>query len=350
MWLLVATAAAAVTYWLVENPVRHSKFLIGRRWASVILGLCLIGATVVVTTYERQRLTVDLGTLASATPGSICRSPSSSDVSKVRSMYSSDHPRRGDEADVHDHSVLLVGDSTSCSLLVGLEAVGSSYGIQFENGAVIGCGVVSGTLVPEYTGGLNFTAYTHQCQGEANRAESLAFERYHPSLVVWGSTEEHSSIIVGTAHGSGVLVSGTPKWKSVMLGRMDTRVEKFLATGAGVILMLEPPPPHTPDLVPPSTQNREVTSSQDVNYEQMNDLLRQVAARHPHKVAVVNLEARVCPSGPPCPFTVTGFDPRPTSVWQAVRPDGMHYVTNRSSLWVAEWLVPQITAASRGIP
>jgi len=220
--------------------------------------------------------------------------------------------------------------------------------MQFENGAVIGCGVVSGTLSPFYVGGVNIMAATHQCQGEANRAESMALERYHPSLVVWGSTYEHSSILVGTANASAVLVPGTPKWKSVMLGRMDTRVEKFLGTGAGVILMLEPPPPHTPDLVPPPARNGQV-NSQDVSYEQMNDLLREVAARHPHKVAVVNLEARVCPSGPPCPFTVIGFDARPKSVWQALRTDGTHYLTPKSSLWVAEWLVPKIAAASRGI-
>ena len=348
MWLLVATGVAAITYWVLENPVRHSKFLIERRWASILLGLCLIGATVGVTTYERQRFTVDLGPLASATPGSVCHSPSSSDVANVRSTYVSSHPPQVDEANVADHSVLVVGDSTACSLLLGLAAVGPSYGMQIENGAVVGCGVVSGTLGPFYSGDLNLTGYTDECQGEANRAESLALERYHPSLVVWGSTDEHNSIVVGTAHGSRVLAPGSPTWDSVMLHRIDTRVEKFLATGARVILLLEPPPPHTADLAPPSTPNGQV-DSQDVNYGQMNDLLTEVAARHPHKVAVVNLDARVCPSGPPCPFTVTGFDPRPASVWQALRPDGIHYLTNRSSLWVGEWLVPRIAAASRSI-
>ena len=246
------------------------------------------------------------------------------------------------------HSVLVVGDSTSCSLLVGLAAVGPSYGMQIENGAVVGCGVVSGTLPPFYSGDLNLTAYTDECQGEANRAESLALERYHPSLVVWGSTDEHNSIVVGTAHGSRVLAPGSPAWESVMLHRIDTRVEKFLATGARVILLLEPPPPHTADLAPPSTPNGQV-DTQDVNYEQMNDLLSEVAAKTRTQGRSGEPRSSGLPSGPPCPFTVTGFDPRPASVWQALRPDGIHYLTNRSSLWVAEWLVPQIAAASRGI-
>ncbi len=348
MWLLVATAAAAITYWLLENPIRHSKFLIGRRGASIILGLCLIGATVGVTTYERQRPTVDLGPLASATAGSTCRSPSSSDVARVRSTYLSGHPPRVNKADAPYHSVLVVGDSTACFMLVGLEAVGSSYGMQIENGAVVGCGIVSGTLNAFFVGGQNTTAYTHQCQGEANRVESLALERYHPSLVVWGSTMEHDSVVAHTARGNTLLVAGSPRWDSVMLRRMDTRVKEFLGTGAKVILLLEPPPPHTADLNPPSGPKGQ-PNSEDASYEQMNDLLRKVAARHPHQVALVNLENRVCPSGPPCPYVVPAFDPRPTSVWQTLRPDGIHYLSNRSSLWVAEWLVPQIATASRAV-
>ncbi len=348
IWLLVATGAAAATYWFLENPVRHSKFLISRRWASIIVGLCLIGATVGVTTYERHRVTLNLGPLASALPGSICYSPPSSYVSKDRSTYLSGHPERRDGAGVHNHSVvLLVGDSTSCSLLTGLEAVGPTYGMQFENAALLGCGVVSGTLPPFYIGTTIWVAYTSQCQGDANRTESLALERYHPSLIVWGSAVEESSILVATAHGSRVLVEGSREWKSVMLRRIDTRVQKFLGTGAGVILTLEPPPPDNADLALPSTQNRQLTST-DVSYGQMNDLLKEVAAKYPHRVGVVNLESRVCPSGPPCPFVVTGFNSRPTSVLQTPRPDRLHY-TPESSLWTAEWLVPQIAAASRGI-
>ena len=59
--LLVATLAAIVTYRLIENPVRHSRRLIQRRWASLVMGLCLIGATLVVTTYEQHRPALNLG-------------------------------------------------------------------------------------------------------------------------------------------------------------------------------------------------------------------------------------------------------------------------------------------------
>ena len=92
--LLVSALLATLTYLFVENPVRHSRFLGRRRWASLLMGLCLIIATLAVTTYEERRPTLDLGALASATAGSICHSPAPSTVSGLRNS-SSFAPVRG---------------------------------------------------------------------------------------------------------------------------------------------------------------------------------------------------------------------------------------------------------------
>jgi peptidoglycan/LPS O-acetylase OafA/YrhL len=62
--LLVATAVAIVTYLVLENPVRHWKRMVQRRGASIVLGACLIAATLAVTTYEQKRPSVNLGSLA----------------------------------------------------------------------------------------------------------------------------------------------------------------------------------------------------------------------------------------------------------------------------------------------
>ena len=333
--LLVAGLLATVTYLFVENPVRHAKFLVRRKWASIVLGLCLIAATLAVTTFERGP-TVDLGAIAQATTGSICRSPSPSDVAHLRSTYAPGTAREGNKSELK--SVVVIGDSTACSLLVGLQAVGPSYGLQFENGAVIGCGIVSGEIAPYYLDGHNVVAYTKSCQGQANRAESVAIEQHRPGLILWGSTEERSSIVINTAHGTKVLVSGSPEWKSVMLQRMDTRVKKFLATGARVVLMLEPPAVHT---------SASTADSEDVAYERMNAILTEVAAKHRREVTTVDLLPRVCPSGPPCQAIVPAFNPHPKTVAQTVRPDGIHYLPN-GSLWLARWLVPRIAEAGNG--
>ena len=182
--LVLSGLLATATYRFFENPVRHAKFLLRRKWASLIMGLCLIAATLAVTTYEQRRPTVALGALAQATTGSICRSPSPSDVARLRSTYAPGSAEKDGKTQLK--SVVVVGDSTACTMLIGLQAVGPSYGLQFENGAVIGCGIVSGVIAPVYLEGHNVVAYTTLCQGQANRSESAAIERFHPSLILWG--------------------------------------------------------------------------------------------------------------------------------------------------------------------
>jgi peptidoglycan/LPS O-acetylase OafA/YrhL len=337
--LLFATLIAIVTYRFLENPARHWTFLRQRRWASLVMGLSLIVTTLAVTTYEEHRPTVDLGILATASRGSACLSPATSVVSQLRSSYYSGHPQRAQESDYQ--SVVVVGDSTSCALLPGLEVVGPSYGMHFEDGTVIGCGVVSGLLAPYYVDGLNVSAGSEICQGEANLVETRAIERYRPSVIVWGSTEERDSIVVDTPTGSKVLDSGSPEWKAVMLRRVENRVGQFVATGARVILLLEPPKVH-------ALHHQGPPDSTDLTYEHMNTLLREAAARHPSHVAVVNLESRVCPSGPPCPYVVDGFGSTVATATRAIRPDNTHYLP-AGSLWVARWLVPQIALATKNL-
>ena len=126
--------------------------------------------------------------------------------------------------------------------------------------------------------------------------------------------------------------------------------------GARVILLLEPPEVHHVNgansenvgalLNTPLAHGGGRPDAGDVAYERMNALLRKVAAKHPDHVAVVDLESRVCASGPPCSYVVNGFDATPSSVQQILRPDGVHYLPD-GSLWVAQWLVPQINAAAK---
>jgi peptidoglycan/LPS O-acetylase OafA/YrhL len=52
-WLVVAVIAAAITYSLVENPIRHASFG-GRRWAPIALGVVLILVSVGVSTVKLQ--------------------------------------------------------------------------------------------------------------------------------------------------------------------------------------------------------------------------------------------------------------------------------------------------------
>jgi len=188
---------------------------------------------------------------------------------------------------------------------------------------------VSGRLAAFYYYGVNLVGYTRDCQREANHAESSAIRREKPQIIVWGSTLERSSIAINTPTGSKVLIKGTPQWDAVMLQRIDARVRQFAAMGVKVVLLLQPP------FVNDGSPTR--PTPDDADFERMNAMLREVAAGDPNQVRLINLESRVCPSGPPCPDMVDGLE---------VRTDHEHYGP-AGSLWVAEWLVPKIVAADR---
>lgn len=315
--LIVAIVLSVVTYRLVENPIRHLPLLAMRRWASVTMGVCLIGSGLAWSTVGVRHTQVAVP-LADVPSGTRCPSPTANTIEALRAYYGvKSTPYRS------PIRMVVVGDSTACTMLAGLTAIGTSYGVQVVNGAVVGCGIVSGRL--------DSLPYTKYCQGEVDHAEDVAIENGNPSIVLWGSTDEQFSIVVDTPTGSKVLTSGTLQWKAVMLRRIDTRVRQFIATGAKVVLLLEPPSwsPGHPTRPTPS----------DLAYERMNVLLRQVAARNRGRVGLVDLGLRVCPSGPPCPLVVNG-------IW--VRGDGLHYSLG-SSVWVARWLIPQILATAKNL-
>ena len=78
---------------------------------------------------------------------------------------------------------------------------------------------------------------------------------------------------------------------------------------------------------------------QDKTFERLNAWLTEFAAHTPH-VRLVDLAARVCPSGPPCPLVVDDI---------ASRGDGAHFTTS-GALWVARWLMPQLGIAALDRP
>ena len=140
--------------------------------------------------------------------------------------------------------------------------------------------------------------------------------------MLWASTWERDALAVGSGNQTAV-VQGSAQWYAVLTQRMDARVRQFTGTGATVVMLTQPP---FYDGGNPSSP-----TPGDFDFERLNSLINQFASHTPD-VRVVNLAARVCPSGPPCPLGVG-------NVW--VRGDGAHY-TSQGSLWVARWLMPQL--------
>jgi len=322
---------AVGTYALVENPIRHSRILMTRRWASVATGLCLIASSLTVTTFAAHGYSAPATTAnaANGVSGTTCPSPTNKQISKLHFAPRSTRHAAGAPGVPEKTLMVVVGDSTACTLLIGLAAVGAAYGMSVESGAVIGCGIVSGWLAAYYYDGVDFNAYTKVCQNRARAAEESAFRLGRPDIILWSSTFERAAITVRTPTGTKVLIQGTSQWRKLMLRRMDSRLQQFIATGAIVVLLLQPP------FVNIGSPTR--PTSKDANFALLNTMLRQLANRHPGHVGVLDLSARVCPSGPPCPYRVGGL---------IVRPDDEHY-GSAGSLWVATWLVPRILSTVR---
>ena len=144
--------------------------------------------------------------------------------------------------------ILLVGDSTACTMLPGLEAVGAPAGVQIENAAVIGCGVVSGQIAPDIAKGRNVNSASRLCQSRAAAAEARALR---------SGTSEYRP--VGEHLGAQLAVGRkrqppegahhrSPQWYAVLRKRMEQRVRQFTATGATVVMLTQPPfvDPETP--------------------------------------------------------------------------------------------------------
>jgi hypothetical protein len=254
--------------------------------------------------------------------GDRCPQPSKEEVSSL--LGNGAAPSRKVQA-----RVLVVGDSTACTMLPGLEAEGDLAGFKVEDAAVIGCGEVSGTIAPNFVNGENTNSSSRYCQSRANTAVSSALKLGAPKIVIWSSSWEREALVVGSGSHQRVLRPGSSQWDHVLMQRLTTRVRLFTDTGATVFLLtqaafVEPGEPTHP-------------TPADEAFLRLNSLLAKFARNRPH-VELLNLAALVCPGGPPCQILVNHLD---------LRGDGAHY-TLEGSLSVARWLLPQLGISAPG--
>ena len=231
--------------------------------------------------------------------------------------------------------VLLVGDSTACSLYPGLAAAGASAHIRTDQGVVFGCGVASDRITT--TRNEAITPHSERCHGMVDWAVGRALARAQPTVVIWMSVWEKSDLVVDGR----TVVAGTPAWETEITARMDWALARLTAGGARVVLVTVPAP------APNAAQRTEKTdpAADDAGYVRLDALLRRFHDRHPDTTTLVDLAAKVCPGGPPCPERVEGM---------RARPDGRHF-TPAAAAWAARWLVtrrvpePHVASARRSL-
>ncbi len=323
LWVLLALLPAIATYRLIENPVRHSSWLMGRRGITFGIGACLVVSGLGVSTLTRwheDRVSATVDILGGA-QGAPCPLPSGNVVEALRSLYAS---RSGHVTARPSRSpqlrMLVIGDSTGCSLLPGLQAVSPSFGVHVFDASILGCGVVSDQFSPVYYYGVNLNEYSKKCQRDSELAEARAMKADKPNVILWASQVEAGTLETDSGANPLEAPAGSPKWTSTLSQRMEGRIRQLVSDGATLVFLLQPAP-----------VDKGLASEHAA--EKLVALERSVASST--HARTVNISDRVCPGGPPCPSTVDGT---------ALRPDGSHY-SAIGSLWVAEWMMPRILTA-----
>jgi peptidoglycan/LPS O-acetylase OafA/YrhL len=221
--------------------------------------------------------------------------------------------------------VLILGDSTACSLYPGLKAVGDETGAVVAQAAVFGCGIAAGQITS--VNGEQITPNSDRCPAMVNAAMVPAIGAMRPNVVVWMSLWEKSDII---ADGK-TLVAKTPAWRVEMLRRMNAALAQITKYGAKVVLVTIAAP------APNDAQGASNTSNaiDNASYAGLDSIDREFAAQHPGVVTIADLAHQICPSGPPCPEDVNGL---------RMRPDGRHFTPTAAAI-AAQWLMPHIVTA-----
>jgi peptidoglycan/LPS O-acetylase OafA/YrhL len=317
----VTFAAAVASYYLVERPIRE------RNWNLRASGLAFVPALAVLTGVATVSAVGAAG-LPSYVWGFgdplVCGTPRPSESREAVTAQARSGPLALAQS-ARGQRVLLVGDSTACSLWPGLAATGNSVGITTDQASVFGCGVASGEITT--TRNEAITPNSSRCPALVDANEGAGLARDRPTIVLWMSIWEKSDLVVD-GH---TVVAGTAAGEKEIMARMDSALARLTAGGARVVLVTEAAPAPNPAQGTLTTS----TKADDDGYVRLNALLRRFRARHPDQVTLVDLAAMLCPQGPPCPERVDGLQ---------ARPDGRHF-TPRAATWAARWILTQTFGA-----
>jgi hypothetical protein len=321
--LAVTFAAATASYQLIERPIRERRFRPRVVAAAFVPAIAAVFGVVAVSA-------------AGATPPPsfiwglgdplVCGQPRPEETAEaVAAAQQAGSLSLSSSA--ASERILLVGDSTACSLWPGLNAAGNVQGIPSDQGSVFGCGVASDQITT--TRNEAITPNSTRCHDLVDSTIRGALARARPTVVVWMSIWEKSDLVVEGR----TVVAGTPDGESEIMQRMDDALARLTVGGARVVLVTEAAPAPNPAQSTETTDPR----ADDAGYLRLNELLRRFAARHADNVTLVDLAAKVCPTGPPCPENVEGLH---------ARPDGHHF-TPTAAVWAARFVLTSMLGTAR---
>ncbi len=305
----VTLAAATISYYLVEQPVRRGALRSMTEWRGWLATAGACAAVVAVTAAATLPATADASALARP----------------VGPQYSGPPVR-----------VLLTGDSVAWRLGFAVMASQpqSDYDVSLDNGALLGCGVVRSAAyiahgVADPMASPCNSATPAASQWPARWSADLS--SFHPDVV---------ALLAGRWELMDRLVDG--RWQHVGEPAFDAQLQASLeeavrvGTSTGALMVLMTAPCFDSGEQPNGQPWAEDSPARLADY---NSIVRQVAAAHPDRVALLDLDAMLCPGG--------GYSTSVDGV--ALRDgDGVHIVPSQAAgQWLDAHLLPELVRVGR---
>jgi peptidoglycan/LPS O-acetylase OafA/YrhL len=316
--IMTIAAATALSFVLVEKPIRHwrapARAVLTSAAAALTAAFVLAAAAIPPASRDTVYLT------APRSPAEAARQVVPPPAPLPRARPARERATKLAAAKVRaPRKFGVVGDSVAATLAYGLTQIAPRHSIGVASATVVGCGVAAGIVLDKQGAPYPWAA---DCEkGVPNVLNGLVVQ-HDPDVVVWLSGWELADRQV-----DGRKVRwGTAEYDRQLERAIDEQFRRLTVRNARVIFLA--PAPLVDGKLPGVDVDYE-------RYEHYRELLSEFAASHAPYAAVVDVAPIVCPSGPPCARIVDGVE------W---RPDGAHF-SKESAPLVAEQLLPRILEA-----
>jgi hypothetical protein len=306
-------AIATLSYYLVEQPIRHGALYRWRAWTFAPAAAGLVIVALVLSTVGAQP------SVAQQTIDKLGKGPPPSVPARQTNTSSITAPPT---------KVLVVGDSVAATMALGLERSQQRQNLVVWNRGVLGCGISRGGQVIE---GGELHDQSSSCDNWPTRWAGL-LDQFQPDVVVMlvGAWDVLDRRIDGQWY-----KLGTPEHGAYFKEAISEAVNVLGSKGAHVVMLTAPyfsrPELTTPD---PVRWIEYDPSRIDV----INNLFRSWMSENRGRATLLDLNRFVSPGGH---FTdsIDGIN---------IRDDGVHFSPSGSD-YVADWLGPRLRDVGVGV-
>jgi peptidoglycan/LPS O-acetylase OafA/YrhL len=316
--IAVTIGVAIVSYVVIEQPIRTGRgwptalpSVLKRRPVAALTAVASVAGVgvfaVVATASGPGRSVAPVYALPSAPPAA-------SSVAKIAPVNRPGRRPGGPR-------ITFFGDSVSWSLGTYLPP---HPGLDVTVRALPGCGIARlPDLLQLGTGGTNYPGCT---QWDAKWRAGVKADDPDVSVILLDRWELMTRKLNGRYQ-----AVGDPEYDQYLTGELNEAISIAGSGGAPVVLLTAP---YTHRAEKPDGGLYD--EDQPARVDAWNKLLYAEAARQPHNVSVIDLNARVCPDHR---FTWSIGDLQ-------IRSDGLHFTPEGVQQWVAPWLLPQLATVA----